>query len=125
MLIIDDNVIAAAKALVEYAEKNPYSVDELLDIANGDLKAPGDQYAFRMHIPVGYMVVFTIDVYPHGRFRHLSMSSSRPGMLPRPEAVDMVLPLFGFNGSVRECRVDFEPADNPIAISVIEPITPG
>jgi hypothetical protein len=121
VLLIDEDVMARAKALTEYAEKNPYSVDDLLDVASGDMMLPGDQPEYRMEIPIGYKVVLTIDRYPYGSVRHLSMSSSNPGKLPRPEAVDAVLPLFGFKKSVNECHVTLEgPQDNPIAIAVYE-----
>jgi hypothetical protein len=121
VLLIDADVKARAKALTEYAEKNPYSIDDILDVANGATVPPGDQPEYTMNIERGYKVVFTIDKYPFGIVRHFSMSTSRPGMLPSPEAVDVILPLFGFTKSCRECHVTLEgPEDNPIAIAVYE-----
>jgi len=49
-------------------------------------------------IPFGYRVAISFEEQPVGMCLHLSMSSERrPGMLPRPEAVGMVLDALGIN----------------------------
>jgi hypothetical protein len=78
-------------------------------------------------LPVGYIVTFSIERgHPCGVCRHLSMSTSAPDRVPRPEALWMVAEILGFCGGLEACVVwDEELQRGParaIAINVVQPI---
>jgi hypothetical protein len=100
-LIIDQSVTKEVEKLVDYAEKHPFTFDNMLDIKNGEEPPPGDRPEFVIEIPVGYRVVFTIELQKY-KVRHLSVSVSGDG-LPNPMAVLGIMELFGFKNSLKDC----------------------
>lgn len=94
-LVIDNEVRKEIERVRKHAEKNVYTLDDLLDMKNGQLGPPGNDPNFTCHIPMGFKVVFSIEHQPGGKMRHMSMSSG-PGRLPSQQAVEMVMHEFGF-----------------------------
>jgi hypothetical protein len=125
-LIIDNSVKAEIKALMKYAEKNPYSMDDLLDIVNGSMESPGDQREFQMYIPMGYKVVYTMEIQNVGLVRHISISVNTPGKLPGQEVVTFIIPFFGFKRTIHDNVIKIEgPKDGLQSINIWEPLTPA
>ena len=107
--------------LVKHAESNVFSMDDMFDVHNGDMKTPGDMDGFSCDIPVGYKVVFTIEKHPSMKVRHTSISVDTPGKLPLPQCVEMIIKELGFTKPMLECMVDIEKvSDTFSAISVRE-----
>lgn len=98
----------AIKNLVDYAEKNPFSMDDLLDTLNKEMKPAGDMDRYSISLPVGYRVVYTIEHQPAGKVRHLSVSVDKPGNLPNPESLELIMHELGFNGLLYQCNVSME-----------------
>jgi hypothetical protein len=120
-LLIDSDLTAQIYSLVEYAEKNPINMDYLLDQKNGEEKPPGDYAEYTRNLPFGYRVVFTIELQPAGKIRHLSMSVNEDGKLPNEFAVQEIMKLIGFKKEIRDCRVHLEDiSPKRKAINVLE-----
>jgi len=122
-LIVDQDLKDKIANLVSYADRNPLSMDDLLDIYNKQMKPTGDIGPYTLILPFGYKIVYTIDAYPDKKIRHLSMSVDTPGSLPNPAMVQEIMKLIGFKGGLLECIVHLEDiAINHQAINVMEAI---
>lgn len=97
LLVIDDNIRQDLTSLADYAHRNEYSFDDLLDIMNGVMEPPGHDKNFTRIIPVGYKVVFTVEQQPSFKMRHASISTGADGKLPHPVAVQSIIEMLGFN----------------------------
>lgn len=119
VLIIDEEAKARIREVKEYAERNHFSIDDLLDIKNGTQEPPADNAFFSCCIMVGYRVVYTIMNQPAvGLVRHMSIS--RNEQLPPVEAVKMLMEEFGFEITLEECYSYIEDTPTGKAINVIE-----
>ncbi len=107
-LLVDKDLTDQINSLVAYAEKNPITMDYLLDQKNGEEKPPGDYAEYTRTLPFGYRVVFTIELQPAGKIRHLSMSVDEEGKLPNEFAVAEMMRLIGFQNELRKCKVHIE-----------------
>ncbi len=107
-LIIIPETINAIGKLVDYAEKNPFTMDDLLDIKNGDMECAGENINYMCTIPVGFKVVYSIEKQPKGDVRHLSMSVSTAGRVPNFVAVQEIMNLIGFDNKLDKCLVRME-----------------
>lgn len=107
-LLVDKDLTDQIDSLVAYAEKNPINMDYLLDQKNGEEKPPGDYAEYTRNLPFGYRVVFTVELQPAGKIRHLSMSVPEDGKLPNEFAVTEIMRLIGFQNELRKCRVHIE-----------------
>lgn len=123
VLLIDDSIRAKIKTLIDYAEKNPFSMDELLDTHNKELAPAGDMDGFSLQIPMGYMVVYSIEKQPMGKVRHLSVSVGTENKMPSQESVQMIMEEFGFKNKLLNCSVSIEEV-SPVkkAINILERI---
>ena len=115
-LIIDQSVTKEVEKLVEYAEKHPFTFDDMLDIKNGEESPAGDRPEYVLKIPVGYRVVFCIELQKY-KVRHLSVSVDGEG-LPNPAAVLGIMELFGFKNSLGDCVSVW--IENEKAINVVD-----
>ena len=119
--MIDDSVKEMASEVLRYAEKHVYTMDDMLDIVNGDLKPPGDEPGHVMEIPFGYRVVFSLEQQNVGLCRHLSVSVAKPGKLPSIPSVQEIMNLFNYERPLTECLVRYD----QVCVEVVEPITPS
>lgn len=114
VLIIGEEERQRIKEIREYAENNPFSFDDILDIKNGHEPAPGDIDKFAFRLPGGIRVVFTIDEQPlkngagFTKVRHISLSVPVKDKLPSPEACELILVEFGFKNKLEDCYVHLE-----------------
>ena len=123
--LIDDKVIARIAALARHAEKNPFSMDHLLDLYNKQGRPAGDFDEFTLTFPFGYRLVYSVEKQVPGDVRHMSMSVDEAGKLPNTEVVREVIKMLGFTKELHECIVRIEPlSENREAINVLEIITP-
>lgn len=121
--IIDEDVKLKINNLVAHAEKNPFSMDDLLDLMNKQGKPAGDFDEFSLDLPFGYRIVYSIEQQPPGDVRHLSISVSEDGKLPNDIVVREVMKLIGFDNELENCMVRLEDiSPNRQAINVLEVI---
>lgn len=119
-LIIDDNLSNRVSELIAYAEKHPYSMDDLLDIYNSQLEPPGDDPNRVINTDFGYRIVYSVELQPAGKVRHLSMSVNEDKVLPNKVAVDEIMKLFGFDESNRRMIAVKEISPNRNCVEVLE-----
>lgn len=103
-LIIDDTTREKIAEIVEFAENNPFSLDDILDCQNGQMPPAGDMEGFSATIEVGYRIAYSIENQPAGKVRHLSVSVNEDGHLPSPAAVEQIMMLIGFDGALSHCE---------------------
>lgn len=113
--IITETIRAQFEVLKEYAEKHPYSMDDLLDIYNKQKDVAGFDKNLRLELPFGYRIVYSIEEQPKGKVRHLSVSVSTPGKLPNPVVVDEIMNLLGYKYKLAEKK----------ALAKLEEFAPG
>ena len=126
-LIIGEGERAKLQALKKKAEKNPFSFQDLIDIAAGAKKTAGDS-GFSCNIPVGYCVAYSIEQNKDqntGNFlmtRHLSMSASAAGKVPNKHAIGIIMEELGFKNKIDgECEVWLDDiGENQQAVNVVE-----
>lgn len=119
-LLIDDVVKSNLRRLVEHAEKNVFTIDDLLNIKNGAEPPPGDREGFSCNIPIGFRVVFSIERQPIGMVRHLSVSVDSEKSLPHPHAVIEIMRELGFENLLEDCVLDFK--SDLSAVNILEVI---
>ena len=125
-LMIDNEYSKKITDLKTFAELNPLTMDDLLDMYNKAKPVAGDTEGYYLYIPMGYKVVFTIEKQVKGDVRHMSMSVKDAKMLPNPFAVEQMLKLLGFKNELINCIIDLEPVgDGHQAINVLELIKDG
>lgn len=113
-LIIGATQRAGLHKLRQVAAENPIPMQQRakqIETAAGRAAHIKQMSALSLALPMTYFVTFTIeDHHPlkAGMVRHLSMSSSRRGKTPTPEAVWMVAEELGFVGSLQQCHVWIE-----------------
>jgi hypothetical protein len=57
-----------------------------------------------VRLPLAYVLTYSVETgHPGGTARHMSMSVSRSGRVPTPEAVWMVAEALGFTGGLERC----------------------
>lgn len=121
--IIDEEIKNKFKALAIHAERNPFSMDDLLDIYNKAEKPAGDYSEFTLVLPFGYKVVYSIEQQVKGDVRHFSISVDADGKLPNIVVVQECLKLLGFKNKLENCIVRLEDyAPKRQAINVLEAI---
>lgn len=107
-LIITDETQKKIDALIRNAQLRPYTMDDLLDIKNGAMIPPGDEPDFRIEIPVGYRVVYTIEHQVDRKFIHMSISVAGKNKLPDPIVVGIILQLFHVENELPDCIISIE-----------------
>lgn len=135
-IIVNDEVRAEIFRVVSHAWKNIIPIAELAksgQLQQGMPNPIGDSMDHVVLIPQAFKVVFSIEDQGSekingrgglGRCRHLSMSINKPGRVPNPIAVDMIVEEFGFDNPLYHCAVWAENfGDNTLlAINVLEPV---
>lgn len=116
VLVLDETAKDKIREIKQYAENNPYSMDDLLDIMNGAQEPPGNNAFFSCYIPQGFSVVYTIENQVEGPLRRMSISCN--GGLPPVPAVEMLMQEFGFENELQNCFLHMENGGK--AINVIE-----
>jgi hypothetical protein len=126
-LIIDAEQKAALVALRELAAKHPVDIralSVLLKSTKGKKAHMKQMNSQTIAIPMNYFVTLSVELnQPPGTCRHLSVSSGRLGMVPSPEAVEMIAAELGFEGGLKNCAVWMEDlSDGGAAVNVVQPV---
>jgi hypothetical protein len=106
--IIDNSLRQRLYELVQNAEANIYTIDDLLDIYKKRKPPPGDLKNFTATLPFGYKIVYSIEVQLTKRVRHLSVSVNQQHKLPNVEVVKEIMRTIGFTNDLKKCFVKLE-----------------
>jgi hypothetical protein len=82
--------------VMRYAEENVISLETLKATAEGKAEAAGYTKNRVCKIPVGFKVVFSYEMQPAGKTRHISISVDANDKLPNIMAINAILTEFGF-----------------------------
>jgi hypothetical protein len=118
--IIDYDLDSELKKLADFAEKNPFSMDDILDVYNRTEPAAGDREGYFFITPFGMKVVYSIE-HQVKNIRHLSVSMLIDYALPPISITKMVMKVIGFKNKLEECQVEMEDiSDKRRAVNVWE-----
>lgn len=126
-LIIDENFKEKIKNLVTYAESHPFSEEEFFDVLKGVKSPAGDRENHYFIDGFGTKIVYSIELQPHNKVRHLSVSITKDEAFPNPVIVEEIMKLVGFQNSLERCKIHIEKFDfNPKrgAVNILEVIKP-
>ncbi len=125
-LILSNDFLEEIGQLRHFAENHPISIDHQLDSFNGKAAAPGDYDEFTVN-HCGNRIVFSVNEHPFpegvGKVRVLSVSlPDKPGKLPHPKLVELIMGLLGFENDLYHCMDVSEKEITPTwhCINVIE-----
>jgi len=107
-LLLNEVALEKIQKLKEFAEENPLSMDDLLDMKNGALPPAGDMQGYSCFLNFGYKIVFTTELQVEGTVRHTSISVDFPKRLPSIQAVKEIITLLGFDRELERCLVEIE-----------------
>jgi len=109
LLLIDQEVQAQIKKVIEYADSHRVTMDDILDVMNGTGTKAGDNKENVLEIQMGYRVVFSIEEQPIGPVRHLSISVDGDVKdMPSVQSVKLIMSEFGFENALENCHVFLE-----------------
>jgi len=124
IVIIDETVKKKIASIIDHAEKNITTYEQLKNISKGEKNPVGDSDEFTVLIPQAIKAVFSFEEQgkPIGMVKHLSVSVDLTGRVPHPAAVIMIMKEFGFKNDLEHCIVFEEKfGDNTLtAINIIE-----
>jgi hypothetical protein len=122
LLILDEEFDKNIKNLIDFAQKNPFTIDDLLDMMNGDLKCAGDTKGYFFITGTGIKIVHCIEKQVKGDVRYCSVGLLNNIRLPHPALVVQIIEILGFKNHLCDCIVDIERLkDNSLmAISIRE-----
>jgi len=125
IVIIDGTVKEKIKSIIEHAEKNITTQEQLKKVMRGEGNPVGDFSEFTVLIPTNVKAVFSFEEQPEpiGLCKHLSVSVALKNRVPNFTAVMMVMQEFGFKNKLTDCILFTENFGdgNQVAVNVIEP----
>lgn len=127
-LIVDKRVVADVARLKAYAQAHPLNAHDLFRAVGKPERGIGNDPNFRLIIPVGFRVVYSLEEQPKlGLCHHLSVSVNELGKYPNEFAVLEIARLFGLPLKTVEdlkdgklCHVWLE--DEVQAVNVLAPL---
>lgn len=118
VLLIDEEAKKRAQEVVDYAENHRISIEALKNYVNSERSISEADPMYVCHFDANYRTAFTIEEHPVGWVRHLSVSVSRAGRWPLPQAVEMIMELFGMGNNLNKAYAVYK-EDPAEAINVI------
>ena len=131
LLIMDNEVQANIKKLINYAESHVVSYERMVEMHEKTQRGEpidgvvGDNPNHAISLPLGFRVAFSIEVHPIGECRHISVSVNDG----QPEYHDLLLVLdyFGFQTDLKDGKAHAYVEQYTIndvehfAVNVVEP----
>lgn len=122
--IIDNNIREQLSKLADYAEAHIMSMDDLMDIINGDEKLiAGNNPEHTITLPFGYRVVLSLEDQPAGIVRHLSVFLDKPYVYPSPTAVQAIMDMLRFTKDLDNCIVSIVELGNGLKAIDVKQVT--
>lgn len=124
--VIDYDLEGEIKKLVDFAEEHPFTMDDMLDVVNGDVLVAGDREGHYLNTPFGIRIVYSIEMQNAGKARHLSVSIDKDCSFPPPPVTREIMKLIGFENELEECLIDIEKfSETRGAVNIYEVIKNG
>jgi len=127
ILLIDEAKCAEIRAAIERARDRPIPWDTVRDdkdahvvkLADGPPGPPPQPE--HVQFSDGMLVAISFESQPVGLLRHISVLPAKPGTVPHPAALAMIMNLFGVTAAVRAWFEEFGPEHYAINYVQIEP----
>jgi hypothetical protein len=101
VLILTDETRAQVGEVVAFAEAHRFTLHDIMQRAETGLPV-GDDPLFTCIIPFGYRCCYSLEEQNFGLCRHLSVSVAEENKGPHPTALNEILKLFGFIGTLEQ-----------------------
>lgn len=116
---------------LEQTMRHAQSIDQMTNVVTLEERAGAapERYVQMVELPIGYRVNISYEQQPAGLCLHISMSTSRKGMLPHPEAVNLVLEtmtgckvaeLDALRAWIEEYEIDGKPGGMAVNVVILE-----
>lgn len=109
ILVIDNDARDRIAKTIDFAKRNPFSVERIQKIIARKEKMAGDIPEFVCHLERGIRCCFTIEQHPNKidpnkseSVRHLSVSVAGSGNYPSIECVNILMKEFGFQSTIED-----------------------
>jgi hypothetical protein len=106
LLLLNDDVQKKIKTLIEYADNHVVSYEKMVELQEKtELEeaiddAIGNDPNHSIELPLGYRVVYSIEVHPIGECRHISVSVDNKE--PDLDNLRLILDFFGFMSNLQD-----------------------
>ena len=108
-LTFDENLKRQIVNVVDYASRNIYSVDHLLDMKNGQMTVPGQMPEHLVMVPIARWVCYYLVDHPqHGRSHYFQIKSDVSGNLPDKPEVEQIVREFGIENTLLDKHITFD-----------------
>lgn len=107
-LIINAEIRKVLQGIVIYAESNPFTMDDMLDMFNLEIPDVSNRQGYSCVIPDGYHITYSIEEQAKGRVRHLSVYVPADNKLPNVTAVEAIMREMSFKSKSVSEGVDVE-----------------
>lgn len=114
MLILESDKIAK---LVKFAEENDYSMNDMLDMKNGQKEIAGN-IPGHVYETGPYRIVYSVENQVMGKTRHLSISKN--SNLPGVNDTIAIMKAIGFKNDLEDCLLDVEKGEHISSINIWE-----
>lgn len=120
MINITDKDRDRIKELIEFAEDNVSTYEDLIDRSNNPDKAVGLNEKHNCIIDGGYRIVYSVEEQSFGKCKHISITYNDD--LPSIPDAEIIMKEFGMNSDLRASHIYQEKIDGGHAINFIQPI---
>ena len=96
----DNDIRQQIRKVVDYANQNIYQVDDILDMMNTHMTAPGAISEHLVLVPIGRWICYYLVDHPvEGRCHYFQIKPDASGGHPDKPAMEYILNEFGIEGS--------------------------
>jgi hypothetical protein len=119
MNIIDMDFEEKIKKLADFAEKNPFTTEELEEMHNKKAKPVGNIEGFFLLAPLGTKIVYCVENEDECLIRYLSISFMEGIVRPPLIFVIDIMKMIGFKSPITDCTVGFEEVNGKENIVIV------
>lgn len=121
MFAYDESIIQNINRVVAYANHHIYQIDDVLDMMNGQMLAPGENPEHLVLVPLGQWICYYLVNHPEqGLCHYFSFKPDATGRLPDKHAIAYVLLQFGLENVLLDKYITIDETEN--ATKVIVPV---
>jgi hypothetical protein len=105
----DENVKLQISKVIEYANLNIYSMDDLLDMKNGQMDVPGSNPEHLVLVPFGCWICYYLVDHPNrGMCHYFQIKPNATGKLPEMPDMEQILKEFGIESPLLDKHITID-----------------
>jgi hypothetical protein len=106
ILAFDRIVRQQIKKVIDYAKLNIYTLDDLLDMKNGQMAVPGANPEHLVFVPIGRQFCYYLVDHPNdGLCHYFTFKPDASGSLPDKADIEQVLKEFGIESPLLDKHI--------------------